>query len=198
MHNIDSNGRRAKRARGFATLSTVAALALSATAWPVKAAPFTYVANYDSNSVTVVDTPTQKVVATIPVGINPRGVAVAPDGKHAYVASSSGVSVIDTIADAVVATPVAGSDVAVAPDGKRAYVTNTDSFNVSVIDTASNTVTAEIPLTCSGGGPGEDVAVAPDGKHIYVTCIRRVSAIDTATNEIVAFVSGVARQSPLA
>jgi YVTN family beta-propeller protein len=62
------------------------------------------------NSMTVIDTPTQKVVATIPVGINPHGVAVAPDAKHVYVASagSSTVSVIDTVSNAVVATIAVG------------------------------------------------------------------------------------------
>ena len=35
---------------------------------------------------------------------------------------------------------------AVSPDGRTAYVTNGDSSNVSVISTATNTVTATIPV----------------------------------------------------
>lgn len=34
--------------------------------------------------------------------------------------------------------------VAITPDGSRAYVTNLESYNVSVIDTSSNTVVATI------------------------------------------------------
>ena len=36
--------------------------------------------------------------------------------------------------------------VAITPDGKRAYVTNSDSGDVSVIDTATNMVVATIPV----------------------------------------------------
>jgi YVTN family beta-propeller protein len=40
--------------------------------------------------------------------------------------------------------------VAVNPAGTRAYVTNTNSFDVSVIDTSTHTVVATIPV---GGVP---------------------------------------------
>jgi YVTN family beta-propeller protein len=99
-----------------------------------------------SNTVSVIDTAANTVeAATIPVGTSPRGVAITPDGKHAYIANliSNAVSVIDTAMKA--ATIPVGDDpflVAVAPDGKHAYVTNLTSNNVSVIDTASDTVTA--------------------------------------------------------
>jgi YVTN family beta-propeller protein len=116
---------------------------------PAAAAPFAYVANYNSGgsgTVSVIDTATNMVVATVPVGSTPIAVAVTPDGKHAYVVnqgSSPGVSVIDTASNTVVATISAGSGptgVAVTPDGKHAYVANTGSNNVLVINTATNTV----------------------------------------------------------
>ncbi len=46
------------------------------------------------------------VVSRIPVGHNPRGVVLSPDGKHLYVANrlDDNVSVIDTAADKVVST----------------------------------------------------------------------------------------------
>ena len=46
-----------------------------------------------------------------------------------------------------------------------AYVTNGDSDNVSVIDTASNTVTTTVAV---GAGP-DGVAITPDGAFAYVT-----------------------------
>ena len=46
-----------------------------------------YVANADTNTVSVVDTSTNLVAATIPVGERPTGVALSPDGKRAYVAN---------------------------------------------------------------------------------------------------------------
>jgi YVTN family beta-propeller protein len=50
------------------------------------AAPFAYVANSHSNSVSVIDTATNKVVGTpipTPPGLEPVAVAVAPDGTRA-------------------------------------------------------------------------------------------------------------------
>ena len=40
-----------------------------------------YVTNEDSQNLSVIDTRTDSVVATIPVGTRPRGVKVSPDGK---------------------------------------------------------------------------------------------------------------------
>ena len=42
-----------------------------------------YVTNESSNNVSVIDTATNTVVATIPVGAQPRGIAVTPNGSFA-------------------------------------------------------------------------------------------------------------------
>ena len=83
----------------------------------------------------MIDTATNTVVATVTVGTGPVGVAVTPDGKHAYVTNvvPNTVSVIDTATNTVVATIRWGlipQGVAVTPDGKHAYVTN-DGANMS-------------------------------------------------------------------
>ncbi|MFZ3328586.1 MAG: hypothetical protein WA231_23060 [Methylocella sp.] len=113
---------------------------------------------------------TNTVVATIPAGtFDPSGVAVTPDGKHAYVVllnvlnvNSNTVSVIDTASDTVVATVPVGLNtqggVAFIPDGKLAYVTNAGSIDVhgtvSVIDTATNTVVATVTVGSAPVGVG--------------------------------------------
>ena len=43
---------------------------------------FERVANEVDNDVSVIDTATNMVVATVPMGDDPRGVAVTPDGKQ--------------------------------------------------------------------------------------------------------------------
>ena len=71
-----------------------------------------YVANAASGTVSVIDTATNTVVATVPVGNLPHGVAVTPDGKHVYVANigvPTHVSVIATATNTVVATIPVGS-----------------------------------------------------------------------------------------
>jgi YVTN family beta-propeller protein len=63
----------------------------------------------------VIDTATNTVVATVPVGNEPSGVAITPDGKHAYVTNldealpAGSVSVIDTTTNTVAATVLVGT-----------------------------------------------------------------------------------------
>jgi YVTN family beta-propeller protein len=147
-----------------------------------------YVTNTNSDSVSVIDTATNTVIATIAVGDSPIGVAVNPTGTRAYVTNylSDSVSVIDTATNTVIATIAVGDfpiGVAVNPAGTRAYVTNEGSDSVSVIDTATNTVIATIAV----GSVPIGVAVNPTGTRIYVTNFGSdsVSVIDTATNTVI-------------
>ncbi|MFJ7497619.1 hypothetical protein ACIQZB_42245 [Streptomyces sp. NPDC097727] len=57
-----------------------------------------YVTNQQDDTLSVIDASTYKVVATVPAGVAPEGVAVAKDGKHVYIANSGSarVSVLDT------------------------------------------------------------------------------------------------------
>ena len=74
--------------------------------------------------------------------------------------------------------------IAVNPACTRVYVANASSGNVSVIDTATNTVIgAPIPV---GTGP-RPIAVNPAGTRVYVVNWEsdNVSVIDTATNTVV-------------
>ncbi|MFD5428331.1 beta-propeller fold lactonase family protein, partial [Streptomyces sp. NPDC127084] len=110
-----------------------------------------YVTNLSSNSVSVIDTATNTVSATIAAVGTPFGVAVSPDGTRIYVTNvgANTVSVIDTATNTVIATVAVGTEpfgVAVTPDGTRAYVTNGNATTVSVIDTATNTVIATVAV----------------------------------------------------
>lgn len=128
------------------------------------------------------------VLATIPVGYNPEGVAIGPANTPAagkvYVANScdgaesacqSGVgtvSVISTATNKVIATVKVGPmdyDLAVSPDGQFVYVQNEDG-TVSVINTAMNRVVETVQTDAEGlsYGPGPTLAVSPDGKYVYV------------------------------
>ena len=152
------------------------------------AVPFAYITNQNSNNVSVIDTATNTVVATIPVGSGPVGVAVNPSGTRLYVTNrgSGNISVIDTSTNAVVATIPVGSGpvgVAVNPSGTRLYAANFSSNTVSVIDTSTNAVVATIPV----GSAPNDVAVNPSGTRLYVVnhLSSTVSVIDASTNTVV-------------
>ena len=152
-----------------------------------------YVVNVASNDVSVIDAAANTVVATIPVGREPNGVAVTPDGERVYVSNfeADTVSVIDAATRAVVGTIGVGAGpvgVAVSPDGTRVYVANRASNSVSVIDTATDRVVATVD---SGIGPGSNgIAITPDGARAYVNnAFSRnpgtVSVIDTTSGMVV-------------
>jgi len=64
-----------------------------------------YVSNGGDASVSVIDTATNAIVATVPVGQRPWNMALTPDGRKLYVACgrSGVVSVIDTQKNAKIA-----------------------------------------------------------------------------------------------
>ena len=152
-----------------------------------EAQTFAYVSNADRNTVSVIDTATNLVVATVPVGKLPIGLAATPDGSRVYVAAlnSARVDVIDTTTNTLATSiPVSGGNatyVAIRPDGLRAYVGVGEQ--VQVIDTATNTIVATILL---GGSQVAKLAVSPDGSRVYVPqSIGGVKVIDTATNTLI-------------
>ena len=128
----------------------VSLVALSA----AHAEPFAYVANSLSNNVSVIDTASHSVTATVVVGSAPGSVAITPDGNFAYVTNfgTNDISVIDTASNTVIATVPVGlgpDDVAITPDGNFAYITNSSSGNVSVVAPDSNTGTGMLQLSYS-------------------------------------------------
>ena len=162
---------------------------------------YVYVANYENNTASVINTATNTVTATATVGSKPTGslctvlsadLALMPNGAYAYVTNSGGttVSVISTATNTVAATvPVGGypAGVAVTPNGAYAYVTNYGSKSVSVINTATNTVAATVTVGIIPVG----VAVTPNGEYAYVAnyVSNTTSVINTATNTVAATVT---------
>ncbi len=155
------------------------------------AAPFAYVVNHGDGTVSVLDTATNVVVATVPVGDEPLGAAVHPTGSRTYVtnqvAPNGTVSVLDSATNTVAATVDVGarpSGVAVKLPGDRVYVTNRDDKNVSVIDTATNAVVATIAV---GNNP-LGIAINPAGSPAYVVNkgSNSVSVIDTTLDAVIA------------
>ncbi len=128
------------------------------------------VANSGDNTVSVVSPATYEEERTIPVGANPRSIAVSPTNAVAYVtnANSASVSVIDlttrTVIDAIDVgdTPVG---VGFAPDGRYAYVVNAGYGRVSVINTALRTVETTIAV----GHEPQEIAINSAGTRAYVT-----------------------------
>lgn len=156
-----------------------------------------YVASGDSGSVvTIVDIGSNNVLDTIAVGGSPSEVAITPDGSFAYVSNYSlnTVAVIDTATRTLVTTVPVGAhsnSIAMAPDGAHCYVGLAFAdYCVSVIDTATNTVSANIPFpefADADWAISKQVVVTPNGSRVFVANGDNILSIDTATNTVVAY-----------
>src|SRR5215211_4091857 len=60
-----------------------------------------YVSNETSRSISVIDTRTNSVVQTIPLGQRARGISVSPDGRRVYVALSDDVPMRESAGDRI-------------------------------------------------------------------------------------------------
>ncbi len=139
---------------------------------------FAYVANFTTHSISVINTLTNEVVATIPLTgqSDTAYVAITPNGEFAYVtnAGSGMVSVINTAMNAIVDTiTIAGTPsvqgIAITPDGTKAYVaiqSPVGDVGIAVIDTINNTQSFTISLP---GTAPYAVAITPNGTTAYVT-----------------------------
>jgi YVTN family beta-propeller protein len=146
-----------------------------------------YVADRDTQSVSVVDTLTAKVVATVKVGNSPNGIALAPNGLVWVANFDDGtVQAIDPktlVAGRAIAVGSGPRYIAIDAKGTHLYVTCQTDNSVSVVDLntfATSTLPAGArPTGISLGAGGKTAYVANNGD-------RTVSVIDLASGRIVA------------
>jgi YVTN family beta-propeller protein len=109
----------------FKRYQALIAVSLALTGSQVHGAPFAYVPNAGSDTVSIINTHRDKVMATIPVGSYPLTVAIHPRRHRVYVTDAHGgtVSVINQ-RRSVATIPVGNLPlgIAVHPDGTRVYV----------------------------------------------------------------------------
>jgi DNA-binding beta-propeller fold protein YncE len=128
--------------------------------------------NGDAN-VLVLDGATGAVRRSID-GVGGR-LLMSQDGRQLYAVSSTGLSAIDLETYDIAETPftVTGQQlggVAVSPDARYLYVTTSASaggeIRVSVVDTTTSKVVAEIPVGVEYGG--DSLVMSPNGTRLYL------------------------------
>lgn len=130
---------------------------------------FAYVANFNTNNVTIIDSTTNTTVATVTVGRSPSAIIVTPNGEFVYVANASDntVSVINAITDTVISTIPVGSSpdaLAITSDGASVFVADSGDNTVYRINTSSNTATLFATLPALSN----PAAIAVNQNQIYV------------------------------
>ncbi len=126
--------------------------------------------NPDSNSITMVDTVTQQEIIEIPVGVDPRSLAVDNNSGIAYVANwgSDSVSVVDLGSHEQVEEVEVGYrpyGVLLSPSGDRLYITEQGSDRLRCLDTDTLSTLAQYSL----GDRPTGLAISSDGNTLYVT-----------------------------
>lgn len=126
-----------------------------------------YVVNYYDNTVSVMNAANDTVVATVQVGNEPEGLVVNPFTNRIYVVNDDGtVTFIDGNTNKPSTIQVGNYpwDIAINTVTNKIYVTNYGDGTVSVIDGATNLVTATITVR---DGPGA-LAINTSTNMIYV------------------------------
>ncbi len=156
------------------------------------------ISGHHYDSVAVIDTESERVIANHRVPGVATDVAVSPDGTRIFVGrvdeASVGLAVINTfgrvhtldLADSAGRTVDA---VRVSPNGRLVYVatSDADSGTLFIVDGAEGRVLREVSIA----SPIRDIAVSRDGALAYVASFHphwggSVDILDTAINEITA------------
>ena len=167
-----------------------------------------YVTNERSGTLSVIDGPTRKVVATVQLGKRPRGLKFSGDGRELLIAlsgspiagpgvdeaklpppdkSADGIGVVD-LATLKLTRVIRGvsdpEQLAVSRDGKKLFIASEDTGAAIIVDATDGHTIASLAV----GGEPEGMTTSPDGKVVYVTseADHRVSVIDVATNKVIA------------
>ncbi len=185
------------------SIVSLALLALAG-ASPVSA-DLLIVLNKSDHEAALVDPATLQVVARVPTGRGPHEVAVAPDGRTAYVANygmfgvfregervnepGNTISVIDLATRAVRDTFDLGEyrqphGLAVSRDGRRLWVTAEAAQAVLELDAASGAI---LRTWTTGQNTSHMIVPAVDESRLFVANIRSGSAtiIDRASGRVV-------------
>lgn len=128
------------------------------------------VTNWCSGTMSVIDTRTARLAATIPLGgAFPRGVAVTANSRTAFVAlmGSHRIVRVDLATKRVSTFAHTGNGprhIVISPDGRYLFVTNNNSGTVSKVDASTGTVLK----TVSTGSKPRSMAISRDGRAVYI------------------------------
>ena len=143
-----------------------------------------YTANVGPGTVSVIDIPAKKTVATIPISKITQRISISPDDRWVFTSDQTKpqLAVIDTAKSEVakwIEMPGIGYGSAPAPNGKFLVIALPNKNKVAVIEIKAMTVaiTLDVPKA------PQETLVRPDGEEAYVSCdaSKQIAVIDTKT-----------------
>ena len=155
-----------------------------------------YVANRNSDDLSVINGTTNRVVATIALGGEPNSLVFDPEAGNLYVSVGSYVSppfnitIVNTTNGSVtgsIPTSTGPDYLAYDANNGLVYAVNSEDSVVSVIDGANNTVIASIG---TGGEDPDSIAFDSANGCLYIanTDSSNLTVINGTTNTVVAYV----------
>lgn len=149
-----------------AAFTLAAALPLS-----LLAAPFAYVPNEGSGTISIIDTATDQVVGELPGGAKPRGLAVGTDSHWLYVSDQPNnrlqlVELGPRKLGPTVALGESPEGVSISPDGRWVIAAVEGKNAIAITDTRTNALAFSIPVR--GKNP-EHAVFSPNGRLIFVS-----------------------------
>ena len=147
-----------------------------------------YVTTELSDSVTIIDPATLRVVGSVPTGqAQSHMLAISSDGRFGYTANvnTGTVSVLDlgarTLAATIKVSPFV-QRIALSVDDRYAFTADQTAARLAVIDTASRSVVRSIPLP----GLAYGTAPTPDGRSLVVAIpgLSLVAEVDLGTMRV--------------
>ena len=163
-----------------------------------------YILHSRSNTMSIVDVATNKIIKTIEVGKEPHGIATPKSRALLYVSTEGdgGLTLVDTSRDEVVKKyggmglrPQEGD---ITPDGRFLYMPSYSGY-WQVFDTQKEEIVSRIFTK----GLGHNTLISPDGRHAYLFPIapgpghwklglglpttqpREITVVDTSTHQVV-------------
>jgi YVTN family beta-propeller protein len=153
---------------------------------------YALVANWHSNSISVVDTQQYRTIKEIRLGGSkgyiPRGIAISSDSQKAYVANMGGgtISVIDLTALEVIADIPATANprhIILSKDQRTLYISDNILGKLLAFDLIDKKIMHEVSI----GKMARTIALSPDEKYLFGVSHDegKLVVVDTANFEII-------------
>ena len=150
-----------------------------------------YGAQTSGTTITVIDVPGRRVLATHAFGSHerPHGAAFLPDNRTVAITAERGgtLVLIDAITGSVTAEKSVGQNmghmVALSPDAKWAYTANIQPGTLSIVDLAGSAAPAVVKV----GTMTEAIAASPDGRTVWLGSNNtgKVYVVDLAQRKVI-------------